>query len=97
MAVTVEVNLVGVLGKLADKEIVVLQFGEAVTVQDVVQRLLDSSSSAFKQALVDPEHNDPRPNVVILVNKQEISVLNGIKTKVSDGDKLVLIPVSHGG
>jgi molybdopterin converting factor small subunit len=97
LTVTVEVDLVGVLGKLADKEAAVLQFGEVVTVQDVVQRLLDASSSAFKQALVDPEHNDPRPNVVILVNKREISVLDGLKTKVSDGDKLVLIPVSHGG
>ncbi|MGB9134844.1 MAG: MoaD/ThiS family protein [Candidatus Bathyarchaeia archaeon] len=97
MTVKVEVGLVGVLGKLAHKESVTLEFNETVAVKDVLQRLSDCSSPAFKQALIDPELNDPRPNVVILVNRREIGVLEGLETKVGDGDKLVLIPVSHGG
>jgi len=47
--------------------------------------------------LIDPELNDPRPNVLIMLNKKEISALNGLETGVKDGDKLVLLPVSHGG
>ncbi|MFX0092174.1 MAG: MoaD/ThiS family protein, partial [Candidatus Hodarchaeota archaeon] len=38
-----------------------------------------------------------RPNALILVNGKEISVLNGLETQVEDGDKIVLVPVSHGG
>jgi molybdopterin converting factor small subunit len=66
-------------------------------VRDLMTKLTDALPSDFKRALVDPELNDPRPNVIILLNKKEISVLDGLDTEVSDGDRLVLIPVSHGG
>ncbi len=94
---TVEVDFIGVLGRLADRETVFLQFDENPRVKDVIQRLTKCFPPSFKQALIDPELSDPRPNVVILLNKKEISVLEGIETLVHDGDKLVLIPVSHGG
>jgi MoaD family protein len=38
-----------------------------------------------------------RPNALILVNGREISVLNGLKTKLKDGDEIVFIPYVHGG
>jgi len=34
---------------------------------------------------------------LILVNGREISVLNGLETKLKDGDEISLIPVVHGG
>lgn len=97
MKTTVEVDFVGVLGRLAEKKTVSLQFNETPRVKDIIQKLTECFPPAFKQALIDPELNDPRPNVVILLNKREIGVLNGLETVVSDGDKLILIPVSHGG
>lgn len=97
MTIRVEVGFVGVFRKLADKESVILEFREPKAVKDVIQKLMSFFSPAFRQALIDPDLEDPRPNVIILVNKQEIGVLKGLETKVSDGDKLVLIPVSHGG
>jgi molybdopterin converting factor small subunit len=66
-------------------------------VRDLITKLTDMLPPDFKRSLVDPELNDPRPNVIILLNKKEISVLDGLDTEVSDGDRLVLIPVSHGG
>jgi molybdopterin converting factor small subunit len=47
--------------------------------------------------LIDPELDDPRTNALILVNGKEVSVLQGLNTKIKDGDELVLIPVVHGG
>ena len=55
------------------------------TVKNVVQKLAGS------------EINDVWLNALVLVNGKEISVLNGLKTMVSDGDEIVLLPVSHGG
>ena len=97
MTVEVEVGFVGVLRKLADKERIALEFDDPVAVEDVISKLARCFSPAFKQALIDPELNDPRPNVVILVNEQEIGVLQGLETRVGDGDRLTVIPVSHGG
>ncbi|MFQ6067971.1 MAG: MoaD/ThiS family protein [Candidatus Bathyarchaeia archaeon] len=97
MTVIVEVELVGVLRELAEKNIVSLEFDNVVAVKDVILELVNSFSSEFKQALIDPELNAPQPNVLILLNKREIGVLDGLETRIQNGDKLVLIPVSHGG
>jgi molybdopterin converting factor small subunit len=97
LTVRVEVDFVSVLRKLVDKENVALEFNNPVTVRDIVSKLVRCFSPAFKQALMDPELNDPRPSVIVLVNEQEIGVLQGLETRVGDGDRLTFIPVSHGG
>ncbi len=52
---------------------------------------------ALTQSLIDRQLEDNRPNVLILVNGREISVLNGLETDLRDGDEVVLVPVVHGG
>ncbi len=63
----------------------------------MIQKLVEAFSPEFKDALIDPELKDPRPNALILVNGKEISVLEGLETEVNKGDEIVLVPVSHGG
>jgi molybdopterin synthase sulfur carrier subunit len=41
--------------------------------------------------------NDSKSNALVLVNGREISVLNGLETKLNDEDEIVFIPVVHGG
>ncbi len=36
-------------------------------------------------------------SVIVFVNNQEISVLEGMSTTLKEGDKVTLIPVIHGG
>lgn len=95
--VRIRIELVGVLRELSGKSSVSLEFDGFVVIKDVISELVNSLPSAFQQFLIDPELNDPRPNVLVLLNKKEIGVLDGLRTKVRNGDKLVLIPVSHGG
>ena len=95
---TVKIELVGVLRKTYGKkaeEIAVK--GKTAKIRDVIRKLAENSSQEFKRALIDPELQDPRPNTLILVNGREISVLEGLETPVKNGDKIVLISVSHGG
>jgi len=51
----------------------------------------------IERSLVDRQLEDPRPNALILVNGREIGVLDGLETKLKDGDEIVLVPVVHGG
>ncbi len=74
-----------------------MEFEKPVPLSMLVQRLVEFFSPEFKQVLIDPELDDPRPNSLILVNGKEISVLKGLETEVSNGDEIVLLPVSHGG
>ena len=45
----------------------------------------------------DTQLNDSRSNTLVLINGREISVLNGLETKLNEGDEIVFIPVVHGG
>ena len=47
--------------------------------------------------LVDQQLANPGPNALILVNGREIGVLDGLETRLKDGDEVVLVPVVHGG
>jgi MoaD family protein len=51
----------------------------------------------LRRSLIDGEPEDLRPNALMLVNGREISVLDGLKTAVKDGDEVVFVPVVHGG
>lgn len=52
---------------------------------------------ALKKSLHNQKPEELKTNALILVNGKEISVLDGLKTKLKDGDELVLVPVVHGG
>ena len=98
MAIDVDVQLLGVLHNLAGKSTISMKFdSSSVVVKDVIFKLVNSLPSNVKHFLIDSELDDPRPNALILLNNKEIGALEGLKTKVEKGDKLVLVPVSHGG
>jgi molybdopterin synthase sulfur carrier subunit len=97
MTIDVEVKFLGVFRQFSERNQVFVKLEEPATVKKTVEKLTEVFSSEFKRALVDPELEDPRPNALILVNGKEISVLQGLETEVEDGDKIVLVPVSHGG
>lgn len=90
------VRLLGIFRRFSGKSRITLKL-EHPTVGKVIQKLADSLPVEAKRLLVDPELNDPRPNVIILVNGKEIGVLKGLETKIKEGDEITLIPISHGG
>lgn len=96
MTIKVNIRLLGVFRGFAGKNRITLKL-EQPTVRKVIQKLADSLPVEAKRLLVDPELNDPRPNAIILVNGKEIGVLKGLETEIKEGDKVTLIPVTHGG
>jgi len=96
LTVKVKVRLLGMFRCFAGKSRITLEL-EQPNVRKVIQKLADSLSLEAKRLLIDPELNDPRPNALVLVNRKEIGVLNGLETQIKEGDEVTLIPVSHGG
>ena len=97
MAIKVKVRLIGVFQELTGKEKLCLKLEKPLPLREVVERLVKPSPAELRRLLVDLELGDPRPNALIFVNGREISVLDGLETKVCNGDEVVFIPVSHGG
>jgi molybdopterin synthase sulfur carrier subunit len=67
-----------------------------VSIGELVNKLVRELPE-IKRSLIDQQLEDPRPNALILVNGMEIGVLNGLETKLNDGDEIVFVPVVHGG
>lgn len=97
LGITVKVKLLGVFRGITGKQQLLIKLKKPASIIAVVQKLVELFSPEFKQALIDPELGDPRPNALIMVNGKEISVLEGLKTELDEGDEVVIVPVSHGG
>ena len=97
MVISVELHLLGVFQRISGETRVHMKLEKSTTLRDAIQNLTDSVSPTLKRVLIDSELDDPRPNALVLVNGKEISVLQGLETRVDDGDEIILIPVSHGG
>jgi molybdopterin synthase sulfur carrier subunit len=94
--VSVTVRFIGSLRASAEKSRFTLELKKTISLREVITKIVDEQPR-LKRALIDPELDDPRTNALILVNGKEVSVLQGLNTKIKDGDELVLIPVVHGG
>jgi len=97
MVIQVEVRFLGIFQRLSGKKRFQVKLKEPATVRQLVMNLTETFSPEFKQVLVDPQLDDPRPNALILVEGKEISVLQGLETEVRDAEEIVLVPVVHGG
>jgi len=101
MTVSVEVvpvKLIGVLGSAAGNREIVLPVSNILTVQELISLLLNTVGNRFfREILVDAGTDDPRSNVIILLNDQDCNIFDGLKTQVEPGTQVTIIPVAHGG
>ena len=94
----VPVKLIGVLGSAAGNREIVLPAPNVLTVQELISSLLRTvGNKFFRDLLVDAGTEDPRPNVIILLNDQDCNIFDGLKTQIEPGMKVTIIPVAHGG
>lgn len=94
----VKIKMMGLLKKVFGRNEVLIELNksERTELKEVILKLIEISD-VLRDLLLDPELKDPRPNILVLVNGREISVLGGLEAEIRDGDEVVLIPVIHGG
>lgn len=95
---TVPVKLIGVLGSAARNRELLVPAPNVRTVQDLISTLLRTvGNRSFRELLVEAGTEDPRPNVIILLNDQDCNIFDGLKTQIAPGTRVTIIPVAHGG
>jgi molybdopterin synthase sulfur carrier subunit len=94
MAVTVK--FIGALRHVSGAGELALNCKDNVSIRELMREITEEVP-ALTRSLIDQQLEEPTPNVLILVNGREISVLNGLETNLQDGDEVVLVPVVHGG
>ncbi len=94
----VPVKLIGVLGSAAGNREILLPAPNPLAVQEIISMLLKTvGNKFFRDLLVDAGTEDPRPNVIILLNDQDCNIFDGLETQVEPGTRVTIIPVAHGG
>jgi MoaD family protein len=94
--VPLTVKFIGALRHLSGKTELTLNFQKGSSIKELLEEI-SREHPELKHTFSDQDLNDSRSNSLILVNGREISVLNGYKTKLCDGDEIVFVPVVHGG
>ena len=97
MSVIVQVNFFGVYQRIAGKKKVQLKLKKHSTIKSALVELAKNVSKELEQVLMETQNDESRPKALILVNGKEISVLQGLETKINQDEELTLIPMVHGG
>ena len=73
-----------------------LEFSHVITLKELLTQLSKIYDEKFTDYLFDGKGN-VRSYIQILVNGRGISLLEGFKTKLKDGDKIAIFPPVGGG
>jgi molybdopterin converting factor small subunit len=71
-------------------------FDDGSTLKSVVKQLIEKPEFEGLRNLFTPSFDTTRA-VIIFINDQEISVLQGMSSPLKQDDKITFVPVIHGG
>jgi MoaD family protein len=67
------------------------------SVSDLLIALSEKHGESFKKAVYEAGSKDIKSNFIASVNGYLLNQLNGVKTKLKNGDHVVLMPIVSGG
>ena len=74
-----------------------VELKEDAKVCDLLSLLAEKNGDTFKKSIYEPKDLDLKPHYVLSVNGLLLNQLNGLETKLKDGDRLIFMPVVTGG
>jgi MoaD family protein len=83
-----------ILGNKREEEIEIKQYS---SVADLLNVLSNRYGDPFKKAVYETCGSDVKANFMATVNGYLLNQLNGVKTKLKQGDHIILMPVVSGG
>lgn len=90
------VKFIGALRQVSGKTQLKVECTESFSLKGLILKITQDIPQ-LKASLIDQQLGAMKTNTLILVNDREISVLNGLDTKINEGDEVVFVPVVHGG
>ena len=93
---TVTVELVGTLKHHVGRRRLQVVVIDGMSVISLI-RELEKKGGLPKGLLMEDGREGIRKSLLVLVNGRAIGALDGLATRLTAGDRLTLLPVSHGG
>lgn len=73
------------------------ELGEGASLSDLFNKIAGMYGEAFKKEVYEPGETDVKTGFSVTINGVFIGQLGGLGTKLSDGDKVVLMSLMSGG
>jgi len=83
-----------IIGSVREEE---LEIEENSSITDLLMILSEKYGAAFKKAVYEPKGLDVKSNYIITVNGYLLNQLNGVETKLKNGDHVTILPIVSGG
>ena len=87
-------HIKNILGSRREEEIDV---EDNASISDLLVALSEKHGESFKKALYEAGCKDIKSNFMATVNGYLLNQLNGVETKLKNGDHVVLMPIVSGG
>jgi molybdopterin synthase sulfur carrier subunit len=87
-------HIKNILGSRREEDVDV---NEGASVSDLLSELSNKHGDIFRKAIYEAGGKDIKSNFIATVNGYLLNQLNGVQTKLKNGDKVVLMPIVSGG
>ncbi|MEM3700000.1 MAG: MoaD/ThiS family protein [Candidatus Bathyarchaeia archaeon] len=74
-----------------------IEIQDDASIADLLLKLSEKYGEPFQKAFYEPKGKDVKTNYIITVNGYLLNQLDGIKTKLKNGDHVALLPIVSGG
>ena len=85
----------GPIRRLLEKQLIEVEVPDGTTVLQVLQTVADLGGTALKDSILKNGNIDG--NLIVMLNKKDVSTIGGVNLMVSDGDEIALLPHVQGG
>jgi molybdopterin synthase sulfur carrier subunit len=87
-------HIKNILGSRREEEV---EIKADSSIRDLLIMLIEKHGESFKKAIYETGGKDIKSNFIATVNGYLLNQLNGVETKLKDGDHVVLMPIVSGG
>jgi len=93
----VRIRLLAVLKPLAKNDVLELEVSEDINLEELTKLVAKVGGEKLAARLLDPIDGSLQPDIMVLINGVDINLLDGLRTKLKDGDEVIFLPTVHGG
>ena len=93
----VKVEYLGFIKNLLNKRVEELELSEGTSLQELLGKLSNLYGTPFKKEVFEPGQKDVKYGFVVTVNGVLTGQLDGVETRLKNGDHVILMSLMSGG
>jgi len=93
----VKVEYLGFIKNLLNKRVEEIELSEGTLLQGLLSNLSNFYGTLFKKEVFEPGQKDVKTGFVVTVNGVLIGQLDGVETRLRNGDQVILMSLISGG